>query len=629
MSNLTYSLLRESRKYIDGTLKLSEIIERTPETGRKQLSAILQLLAKYDIVQSADFDEAVGSTAPFSSHDSSRNFVEKLARCQISILTDGNSELALAIETAAKKFGIPVKMITELNSGKHQAVNANSEPASPSPHLEEEPYPILIEVMDRLTHTVYKDDETSGPIGNGQYLLTSIFTSGGATWVSEPYIADRWEQSYMPDMAARLRISGGTVVQSESSVPPTTVGSTIEEILIANYVVNLSVQNSDSTIRPNVKISRMAIREYPGSNHASQRHLLTKVTKDDHFDNEPVRLAYPDESVRTQRRSESDFSRASAKLIDTALGEFTPVTEGEFTQYPLHIATCTVRRHVRGNLLASEEVRVVGAGLFFDTARYSCAMNAISICAAELKFSEHRLDRTNRIGRHKIDALDLAAEQVVSRPIDELLETQRGMAHWRTAYGVHSALSWTEAVAGGLIQNVVRLANLSDSSLIQNDAHMPLSNDADLYGMISSFCLEMLSALKLSPTMTVVPTKLSLYLVQCRVANEVSIGCGFDLAEAVDEGLQRLLLGIQSNLHREPECHPRAFQHNLSPLDIGDVDTKDLEKIEATTKCVSRELKSLGHEALVIPLEESPALSAAATSVLVRVLDTREAAIVK
>ncbi|PZS34537.1 MAG: hypothetical protein DLM59_04505 [Pseudonocardiales bacterium] len=322
---------------------------------------------------------------------------------------------------------------------------------------------------------------------------------------------------------------------------------------------------------------------------------------------------------------EEEFSQRAAALVNGQLGIFGDITERDITQLPLSVSRTTVSDPV--SLLGADAPRPVaaGAGHEFATARYRTALLALGsygslmVDPGRLLTSDGRAllpaghDRTHALAQLRsgelegwMRALRLSDGRPVLLPAAAVFPALRAaVVPYATPCGVAAAYSWSGALIAGLVQHCRRLTITEYEAaparvfpLVDLGRRPPDKHVDD--------CIAMLVATGQLVTIHDITGDLGVPTFACFLGQDfAAYGCGVSALEALQDGLQQLLLCYQARVNDEPAYAPT--EEPARPPRPAAADARELptDPVLDSSGLVAR-LARGGRQPVAIPLDHDP-----------------------
>nr|ACS83771.1 hypothetical protein [Nonomuraea sp. WU8817] len=291
--------------------------------------------------------------------------------------------------------------------------------------------------------------------------------------------------------------------------------------------------------------------------------------------------------------SEAEFSRRAKGLMDSTVGLFAEIDEGDLAQLPLHVTATTVADPC-GLIGSAPRPVVTGAGLTFEEARYRAARAALALAGTLA------LDR-RRLVDGRVWAYDLADGAARLVPADEVFASTAGGSTAGVPLGAAAAYSWAEAVAEGLVAQAAALTLAG-----AGHAGEPYGR-ADLAGA-PAYLLAMVRALGEELTVHDVTGPLGVPVVVGTLSGgATACGAGMTTDAAVTACLRDLLLLRQAEINDQPVYAPPSGRplpgHLRGNHPAPAVPGTDADRLAAR-------LAERGHRPLAVPLDHDQAVHA-------------------
>lgn len=315
------------------------------------------------------------------------------------------------------------------------------------------------------------------------------------------------------------------------------------------------------------------------------------------------------------------FSRAARRLVDSRLGVFGEISEGNLAQLPVHVATATVSDPV--GLLGADAPRpvVAGTGLDFATARYQTALSALATYGSLMIDPRRLISASGEAlmapdatpddapawlraagGRAYVRALDLSDRRVVAVPVERVFPAVSGVDGGYVApVGVAAGFTWVEAVTTGLL---VHCRELTVADAMAADEPFPRVELPPRAGDPDVACYRaMLDAIGEQIALYDVTGSLGVPTVACcRGDHTVDYVSATSLDGALVQGMHTILLSYQSCANGQPVYHPPAVLD--LPLALrGDRGDPVSPRAPLDAAALVSALARAEHRAVVVPLD--------------------------
>jgi hypothetical protein len=323
-----------------------------------------------------------------------------------------------------------------------------------------------------------------------------------------------------------------------------------------------------------------------------------------------------------------EFSTRVVACTDARLGVFGEITEGGFTQLPVHVCQAAVSDPV-GLLGPGAPAPVVtGAGVDFAGARYQAALRALETYAslmvdprrllthdgaallgpADPSVEVHAAVGALRAGEVEgwVRAFGLAAQRPELVPAGRVfpaLAREPGMPY-RPPLGVAAAFSWATAVEAGL---VAHCQALTVAGTVAAETVYPLVDLASVPGgEETGWYLAMVAALGEAVAVHDVTGPLGVPTFACSLAGRtVAYGCAASATGALADGLGRLLLAYQARADGEPAYTPDPVPDLPLPL-RGSTPRPVRRHPPLGVRALAATLARNGYHTATVPLDHDP-----------------------
>lgn len=249
--------------------------------------------------------------------------------------------------------------------------------------------------------------------------------------------------------------------------------------------------------------------------------------------------------------TEEEFSRRAVTLMDSRLGIFAEIGEGDLAQLPVHV-TQTVVSDPAGLLGGgAPRPKVSGAGLDFETARYRAALQALS-CYGSLMADRRLLLGDGSLAR-AAGLADGAVRHVAATRVFPALG-EPGLPY-RSPDGVAAAYSWDAAVTAGLLAHCRRLTVAAARG---SAVHFPrVDLDRGPADEVLDYCVAMLGAVGEPVEVHDVTGSLGVPTFACSLSGRtVAYGSALSAPAALRDCLMQALLGWQARVNDQPGYAP-------------------------------------------------------------------------
>lgn len=404
--------------------------------------------------------------------------------------------------------------------------------------------------------------------------LVQAMVAGNEVWLSSacrPHVdgpgwTDGWQRRTGLGGAHRRALPEGTA--DVMLAPPAAA-------VVANQVVQDMFRYLLTDVRSIPQLPRMARIQLDTLSTDWHRFLAHPFSLPNTAENEAESLARISELETGYQLSTEEFSRRAAALTDARLGIFGEISEQDFTQLPLHVTQTTVSDPV--GLLGPNAPRpvVTGAAPDFATARYHVALRALEtycslmIDPRRLIISDERnpppsssnpQETLKRLRSGELDAhvraFALAGGQPQLLTVDRVFPALRNPTFpYTPPCGVVAAYSWSDALEAGLAQHCGRL---TIAEAVGSESRFPLVDVRTVaLDKTAEYCLAMLTAIRAPVTIIDITGALRVPTFACSLGGETTFySCGLSIADALRDGLQKLLLCYQAQVNNEQEYAP-------------------------------------------------------------------------
>ncbi|GIJ63828.1 hypothetical protein Vau01_113440 [Virgisporangium aurantiacum] len=395
--------LRRLAPALDGSRSIAELTRGLSAERASHVGSLVRTLVDAGVAR-----EVSGMTEPA---DFFRYFGGDLADALADrVLVTGSGPLLAEVEAATRRCGM-------------SSVRVPGEPEDPSVadadlviHVSASPSSPYAGVVERLCAEA------------GVLLAEAVLTGGEVLWC----VGGRWSSAWR-----RLLANG---------VPPAGADDPVALRIAANSFVHHVVRVRTGTLTTSantltsVRLDSLDTRQHRFLPHPALRPAAEA--------GEGAFLARINALAAGPELTVEEFDRRAATLMDDRFGVFTDITEGDYTQLPLHVAESTVSDPM--NRLSGERPVVYGSGLTFEEARYATARAALAT-AGVLTVDRRRLIRHDRGDRAR------GVRLTDGKPV--LIGAQRVFGE-RSAdpTGAAAGASWRAAVEHGLLGYATDLA---------------------------------------------------------------------------------------------------------------------------------------------------------------------------
>ncbi|MGH4023793.1 MAG: YcaO-like family protein, partial [Pseudonocardiaceae bacterium] len=249
--------------------------------------------------------------------------------------------------------------------------------------------------------------------------------------------------------------------------------------------------------------------------------------------------------------TEEEFSRRAVTLMDSRLGIFGEISEGDLAQLPVHVTQTVVSDPV--GLLGSGAPRpmVSGAGLDFETARYQAALQALA-CYGSLMADSRLLLGDGSLARAAALADGAVRLVAATRAFPALREPA---LPYRIPDGVAAGYSWDAAVTAGLLAHCRRLTIAAARGSSVPFPRIDLgTGPAD---EVLDYCAAMLGALGEPVEVYDVTGPWGVPTFACSLSGRtVAYGSALSAPVALRDCLLQALLGWQARANNQPGYAP-------------------------------------------------------------------------
>ncbi|HEU5230890.1 MAG TPA: TOMM precursor leader peptide-binding protein [Ktedonobacteraceae bacterium] len=325
------------------------------------------------------------------------------------------------------------------------------------------------------------------------------------------------------------------------------------------------------------------------------------------------------------------FSRQIAACFEPRLGLFNSLDEHDFIQLPLRVAQAVVSRPVIQPHRSDHAV--IGTGLDFSTARRRAAQRACEIYAASI-IDPRRLPQPTSVDESclvtQMEWLQRGLQPVGCRewvwaqglhtgethlvPAALVYPTLSGLApSHETAPGLASGLSWAEAICRAIIAccrywTMTHVEDLREPAPLVNLAALPLEGEGARYRSMLHLLAEPVAIYDVTALLRL-PT-----FAFCRSNDTIVYSSHVDAREALVDGLEQMMLYLQSVTHCQPQYAPPVVPNlplalrgtcSVVPAD-GDIPLDWLSR----QRWLQQLLHAQGWQAFAVPLRHDPALTA-------------------
>jgi len=320
---------------------------------------------------------------------------------------------------------------------------------------------------------------------------------------------------------------------------------------------------------------------------------------------------------------EETFSRRVVTCFDPSLGIFTYLGEDDFVQMPLNVSRLTVSAPMNPEQ-AQETVTLTHAHLTLDATRRRLTLAGSALYAARLVDQRRLLADAG--GREAL-AYDLHSKQVRRIPAAEAypaLDRQRSPS---ALLGVSAGLSWAEACARALLDHCLAMTLQEVRQGVARCTEMLLNSQTlDKRG----------NHLHTLAEQTGVPLRIYHVTGSLQVpvlgfcAEDETIGytAHFDVAQALNEGLERVVQHFQSHHEEQPDYALPGVVHLPTAGCVAIGSPPHGPALSGWREGLDWLVETLHHERwrmAAVPLDHDPAL-AEVLPFLVRILLAREEA---
>jgi hypothetical protein len=333
------------------------------------------------------------------------------------------------------------------------------------------------------------------------------------------------------------------------------------------------------------------------------------------------------------RLSEEQFSRRAAGCVDSRTGVLGEITEGDFAQLPLHVATAAVADPARLLGPGVPAPLVTGMGPDFGTARYETALRGLAAYASLMLDPRLLLDSSGRAllapGDDPADALralcsgELAGYLWANEPA-----TGRAMligagevfpvlcdrsVPYRPPCGVAAGYSWAEAVGAALVQHCARLT-IAEAAASGQDVpgrtEPPIDLQTAPLDRVAVNYLALLEAIGEPFGLHDVTGSLGVPAFAGTMSGKtVAYGCAASTGDALRHGLMQLLAHHQARSNGQPEYAPPEVPGiRFGPPDEGATAVPRSRSLGVRDLVAS--LRATGHAPAVLPLNHDRSLGA-------------------
>jgi hypothetical protein len=580
------SWLERLAPLLDGRHSLADLTAALPEDRRAFVARLLGALIERGVVRSLQSPAPAGYLPPpltlaeQAEHESQLRFVgyfqdeapAAFGRYRaLSTVIIGSGPVVTAAARAARRSGLRDVQVLPLAEPGAQPLGADVRPPGEADALGE-----VIAGADLVVHVcgpagverAARIDALCARLGT---LAAQAVMVDGEVWLSLPERPDpaaAMHLGWTSGWARRTALSGST----SGPGPVMELSSTVSRVL-ANHLLHSIfriVTGSAPSSAPS--LTRFTPDAVDFTTHRYLRHPFGAPAPAPDGQGFADRLAA---LVAGPALSTDEFSRRAIDASDARCGIFAEITESDFAQLPVHVATTVVADPV--GLIAPSAPRpvVFGSGPDFASARYRVALRALATYSS-LMIDPRRVLRADRRpwtrpdadphealsglranpGQGYLHGVDPADGDVRAIPVGEVFPALLGAgAGYRAPCGVVAAYSWAEAVLEGLIAHCRRLTmariGTHDALFPQIELSGPLLDD------LARYATAMLAAVGVSAEAYDVTSVLGVPTVACALEGRVvAYGCAPSLSAALSRGLENVLLAYQARLNGQPDYAP-------------------------------------------------------------------------
>jgi len=600
---------------LDGTRTLVQLTDGLPAERVAFVTRLVETLigrglvravgpAEPDTLTAAERDEHSGELSFIGYfRDSAGRVFEDFRDTPVLVIGSG----ALVAETARACAAAGLRKVNAVTVGQVDALETALTPLVSAAqlvlHVADRPEPERAVLLERLCAAARAE-------------LAQVMPAAGGIWWQPAARTGGWSSAWRRHTA----LAGGGPVDVPVDVP---VDATVDPVAIrvaasqaAHDVFRLRT-GLRADARPRLVVLdpvSLGNTTHPLAPHPFD--LPAAVTDETRFVDRMIALA------AAPALSETEFSRLAAEFMDSTVGLFAEIDEGDLAQLPLHVTATTVSDPV-GLLGSAPRPVATGAGLTFEQARYRAALAALA-CVGSLTV-DPRLLRNEAgcpwssappeqglpvLGHETawVGAFDLVDYTPRLVPAATAFPALSGpAAPYRAPLGAVAGYSWTEAVAEGMVAHA---AALTLAGITQAPAPFgridptTLSVDPEL-----EYCLAMVDALNEELTLYDVTGPLGVpTVVGMLSAGATAHGAGLTHTAAAATCLRDLVLIRQAEVNGQPiYAPPRSTPVELRLRGDWTVSTGGGCSVEQIVKALAEQ----GHRPLAVPLDHDPTLHAA------------------
>ncbi|MGW9440040.1 YcaO-like family protein [Streptomyces sp. NPDC055607] len=451
---------------------------------------------------------------------------------------------------------------------------------------------------------------------HGARLVQAVVHEGEA-WIGPASRPDRPETRWR---AAWPRVRDSAPAPAGSPVPSGEEGGLLTgppASIIANHLL-FTAFNEVTGVTPEEDgptMTRLDLETLSGETHTVVPHPFALDGRPSGAEDTAARVA---DLSRGGTVEDETFSRAVVNLIDPRTGILGPFDESDLPQLPLRVTQVPVAGPA--GLLRGKPVVVNGAALDFEQARLRAARQALAVHASLVVDPRRRLPSGKSRQEAAVYGVRLRDGEAV--PVSERAafpawyRVRAGLPYGRPV-GLAAAPSWNEAVEQALLDHFCELATTEAFEGTESrhgtpprldPSTVPLDQEGRQMLRLLEVARRRVDVLDLTGGCGV---PVYAFLLD---GTTVVRRAGLSTAEAVREGLRATLLAHQARVARRPDLMPRQglrLPPRTGAEEAPTAGVKDLSPGSGTRlETLMEMLSATGRQAVVVPLDADPAVSA-------------------